>query len=92
MLKDIVEVRPLEGYRLWLRFEDGIEGTVDVAEMIRFQGVFALLRDRENFLRVRVDSEIGTVCWPASYWRRFRRYHRVTAGNYPWHKARGCRS
>lgn len=64
MLKDVVEVRPLDGYRLWLRFEDGIEGTVDVAEMIHFQGVFAPLRDRENFLEVHVDSEIGTICWP----------------------------
>ena len=64
MLKDIVEVRPLDGYRLWLRFEDGAEGTVDVAKMIHFQGVFAPLRDREKFLEVRVDSEIGTICWP----------------------------
>jgi hypothetical protein len=64
MLKDIVEVRPLDGYRLWLRFEDGIEGTVDVAEMIHFQGVFEPLRDRAKFLEVRVDQEIGTICWP----------------------------
>ena len=64
MLKDIVEVRPLDGYRLWLRFEDGIEGTVDVAEMIHFHGVFAPLRDRAKFLEVRVDPEIGTICWP----------------------------
>ena len=64
MLKDIVEVRPLDGYRLWLRFEDGIEGVVDVAEMIHFQGVFAPMREREKFLEVRVDQEIGTVCWP----------------------------
>lgn len=64
MLKDIVEVRPLDGYRLWVRFEDGVEGPVDVAEMIHFQGVFAPLRDREKFLEVRVDQEIGTICWP----------------------------
>ena len=25
-----VEVRPLEGYRLWLRFEDGSEGGLDL--------------------------------------------------------------
>lgn len=31
MLKDIVDVRPLTGYRLYLRFEDGADGDVDVS-------------------------------------------------------------
>jgi hypothetical protein len=64
MLQDIVEVRPRDGYRLWLRFEDGIEGEVDITKLVQFTGVFAPLRDREKFLEVRVDRELGTVCWP----------------------------
>jgi hypothetical protein len=64
MLKDIVGVRPLEDYRLLLRFEDGVEGEVDMAKMIHFEGVFAPLRDRASFLEVRVNPEIGTICWP----------------------------
>ncbi len=64
MLKDIVEVRPLDGYRLFLRFEDGAEGEVDLAKMIRFEGVFAPLMDRGKFLQVRVNEELGTICWP----------------------------
>jgi hypothetical protein len=64
MLKDVVEVRPLDGYRLFLRFEDGAEGEVDLAKMIRFEGVFTPLRDREKFLGVRVNPEIGTIYWP----------------------------
>ena len=32
MLKDIVEVRPLENYQLYLRFEDGAEGVVDLSK------------------------------------------------------------
>lgn len=64
MLKDIVAVWPLNDYRLRLRFEDGVEGVVDMASMIRFEGVFAPLRDRVKFLEVRVDPEIGTICWP----------------------------
>jgi hypothetical protein len=64
MLKDIVEVRPIEDYKLFLRFEDGVEGVVDVATMIRFDGVFAPLRNREAFTKVAVNSEIGTICWP----------------------------
>lgn len=64
MLKDIVEVRPLDDFRLFLRFEDGVEGEVDIAKMIRFEGVFAPLKDRAKFSEVRVNGEIGTVCWP----------------------------
>ena len=41
MLKDIVEVRPLGGYRLYLRFEDGVAGELDFAGRLRFEGVFA---------------------------------------------------
>jgi hypothetical protein len=64
MLKDVVEVKPLDSYRLFLRFEDGVEGEVDVAKMIRFDGVFAPLREHAQFLEVRVNGETGTVCWP----------------------------
>ncbi len=32
MLKDIVAAQPLENYRLHLRFEDGIEGVVDLGQ------------------------------------------------------------
>lgn len=64
MLKDIVEVQPLENHRLRLRFEDGVEGVVDVAGMIRFKGVFAPLKDPAFFDQVRVNPDLGTICWP----------------------------
>ncbi len=64
MLQDIVEAAPLEGYRLKLRFEDGATGTVDVSRCVQFSGVFAPLRDPAEFAKVKVDAELGTVCWP----------------------------
>jgi hypothetical protein len=64
VLKDIVDVKPLEGHRLWLRFEDGAEGIIDLAELIPLSGVFAALRDRAEFVAVRVDPELSTVRWP----------------------------
>jgi hypothetical protein len=64
MLKDIVEVQPLDNHRLHLRFEDGAEGVVDIAGMIRFTGVFAPLKDPVCFTRVRVNPDLGTICWP----------------------------
>lgn len=64
MLKDIVEVRPLGGHRLYLRFEDGVAGEVDFARRLRFEGVFAPLRDPAIFARVRIHPELGTLVWP----------------------------
>lgn len=64
MTKDVVEVRPLGGYRLYLRFDDGVHGEVDVADFVRFDGVFEPLRDPARFAEVRVDAQLGTICWP----------------------------
>ncbi len=64
MLKDIVDVQVLKDYHLRLRFEDGLQGEVDVARLVDFNGVFAPLRDPQYFSQVRVNSDIGTVCWP----------------------------
>jgi hypothetical protein len=64
MLKDIVEARPAGGYKLYLRFEDGVAGEVDLSTLIEFKGVFEPLRDVRELARLRVDPEQGTVSWP----------------------------
>ena len=64
MLKDIVEVRPLGGNRLYLRFEDGVAGELDFTRRLRFDGVFAPLKDPTVFAQVRIHPELGTVVWP----------------------------
>jgi hypothetical protein len=61
----VVFVEPLAGHLLRLGFDDGCEGEVDVAAVIgSFRGVFAPLNRQSYFRRVRVDSGLGTVCWP----------------------------
>ena len=64
MLKDIVEARIVEGYRVRLRFEDGVEGEVDLGRLIHFEGVFAPLRNADEFARMAVNPELGTIGWP----------------------------
>jgi len=64
MLKDIVFASPLDGHRLHIRYEDGVEGVVDLEAIVGFRGVFAPLRDSAYFSQVRVDPELGTVLWP----------------------------
>jgi hypothetical protein len=64
MLKDIISATALGDYRLQLRFEDGVEGVVDLAKRVSFRGVFEPLRDTSYFAQVRVNPELGTVVWP----------------------------
>jgi hypothetical protein len=63
VLVDIVEVKPLPAYRLFLRFEDGVHGEVDISQVVPFQGVFAKLRDQDYFSMVKVNPDTGTICW-----------------------------
>jgi hypothetical protein len=64
MLRDIVEVQVVGEYQLQLRFEDGVEGVVDISKLVEFSGIFAPLKDKEFFSQVRVQPEWGTIYWP----------------------------
>jgi hypothetical protein len=63
MLKDIVAVQALKPYRLQLKFEDDVEGVIDLAQLIEFTGIFEPLRDPAYFAQAAVNPELGTVCW-----------------------------
>jgi hypothetical protein len=63
-LKDIVSVIPSDPYLLQIRFEDGVEGSVALNELVPFEGVFAPLRDPSEFRKVSVHPELGVVCRP----------------------------
>jgi hypothetical protein len=64
MLRDVVEVEPVGDYRLRLKFDNGVEGELDFANLLSFRGVFAPCKDPEFFRSVRVNPDIGTICWP----------------------------
>jgi hypothetical protein len=63
MLKDIISVKPLEDYQLHLKFEDNIEGVVDISQLIEFTGVFSPLKDLSYFVQVKINPEWGTIYW-----------------------------
>ena len=64
MLRDVVEVRPLEGHRVFLRFDDGVQGELDLEPLLStFDGVFEPLREPARFREVFVDDG-GTIAWP----------------------------
>lgn len=58
----IVEVKPMENYRIWVRFSDSVEGTVDLSNLAR-DGVFAAWNDESFFKSVFVDAQCHTIAW-----------------------------
>jgi hypothetical protein len=64
MLRDIVEVKPLPDFHLWIKFDDGVSGKADLKKLVSFKGVFAPLKDEREFARVSVHPEYFVVCWP----------------------------
>lgn len=59
----VTAVRALGGTRLWLRFDDGREGEIDLGPEL-VGAVFAPLRDPVLFGQVAIDPETRTVSWP----------------------------
>jgi hypothetical protein len=61
-MEKIVKVKALDGYHLYLEFEDGLQGEIDLSARL-FGPMFEPLRDPEFFSRVGLD-EFGVICWP----------------------------
>jgi Protein of unknown function (DUF2442) len=58
----VTSVKPLPDYRLWLRFADETEGTVDLSEKVG-RVVFVSWKDPKAFAEVRV-GDFGQLIWP----------------------------
>jgi Protein of unknown function (DUF2442) len=59
----VTDVKPLDGHRLRVAFNDGVVRDVDCSFLLR--GTLGEpLRDLEYFRKVRVDDEARTVVWP----------------------------
>ena len=64
MLDRIVAVSPRSGYRVWVRFEDGLEGEADLSHLVG-KGVFKRWADSPSeFMEATIDEASGTLCWP----------------------------
>ena len=60
---DVVDAKYVIGYTIWLRFEDGTNGEIDLSKEL-VGALFEQLRNREYFKQFSVNSDIGTIAWP----------------------------
>jgi len=58
-----IAVKPLANFRIWLRYDDGIEGEVDLSDLAG-RGVFTAWADPAYLADVRVGSG-GGIEWGA---------------------------
>ena len=62
MFLHVLEARYLHDYTIWVRFNDGAEGEIDLEAELEGD-VFGALLDLDEFKSFNVDPEIRTVVW-----------------------------
>lgn len=62
MFPKLLEIKPLANYTLWLKYDDGTVGEVDLTELTE-KGVFKKIKDKTFFKQVYIDKETDAVAW-----------------------------
>lgn len=62
MFLHVKEAKYLHDYVIWLRFNDGAEGEIDLERELEGE-VFGPLKDAQLFQRFHVDPELETIAW-----------------------------
>lgn len=56
-----IDVKALENYRIWVKYSDGVEGEVDLSDLVG-KGVFATWQDVRAFQKVHIGPG-GEIAW-----------------------------
>ena len=62
MILHVKEAKYLYDYVIWLRFNDGAEGMVDLKDEL-YGEVFEPLKDMKMFKSFKVDPDLETIAW-----------------------------
>jgi hypothetical protein len=62
MMHTITECRAERDYTLWLRFDDGLEGSVSLGDLVRTES-YQAISDEATFSRVEIDPVSNAVTW-----------------------------
>jgi len=63
MLLDVINASYVNDYNIYLEFEDGSKGIVDLTDCANDTGIFMPLKNMDYFRNFTVDSKIGTIAW-----------------------------
>jgi hypothetical protein len=60
-MNEIIDIKVLDNYQIWIRFKDGIEKTVNIQGFLG-KGITKELLDYENFKKVEIEPG-GGIAW-----------------------------
>ena len=63
MIPRVIEAHHVRDYIVFVRFQDGLEGEVDLRPQL-YGEVFEPLKDVNYFRQFRVDADLHTLVWP----------------------------
>ncbi len=58
----IVEVRPSDDYKLYVRYSDGLDGHINMKKMLKHKD-YECIRDIEEFRKVSIDEKTKDIVW-----------------------------
>jgi hypothetical protein len=58
----VTQCKASKDYRLWLKFEDGVEGSVFLGNLLEVVA-FRAWRDVDQFCGATIDPSVATVVW-----------------------------
>ena len=62
MILHVKEARYLRDYVIWVKFNDGLEGEVDLGRELTGE-IFGPLKDKKIFMSFKVDPVLETIVW-----------------------------
>ena len=60
-MKRVTKIKALPNYAIWVQYDDGVEGTVDLSHLVG-RGVFAAWTDAHAFAQARIGDS-GELRW-----------------------------
>jgi len=65
MFPKLLEITPLEGFKLRLKYFDNTQGEIDLSYLVN-EGVFRYWLISDNFFKAKIDGETGAIHWNES--------------------------
>ena len=59
----VVEFEVCEPYRIWVRFDDGVAGVVDLSDSAAVGGIFVKWSDEGFWRSAHIVADSGAVAW-----------------------------
>lgn len=59
----VTSAKYLHGYKIWISFDDGTSGEIDLDGVLHGP-IFEPLKDLNEFQQVELDPELETIAWP----------------------------